>query len=1131
MLFAADNREFRATWSITWHQFSGSMTAEQMKARTREILDKHVEAGMNAVLWHIRQGGTVYYPSAIEPWGSYIGYSDPGYDPLAYAIEEAHKRGLELHGWFNTFHCSSMIDGAPAAEHPEWVNRDGYGNAMGESRCLSPGLKEVRDYIVDLVVEVVDNYDLDGIHFDYIRWNEYDTTEASTAFAKIVEDNMLPDGIMPPGMLEYLEDRDSQEANSNRAPMAPTASIRYLFDVEHPESGGVPDSTDLFPDATPGATFPSWAEWRRETINILMETLHDTINQIKPWVKMSPAALGRYKAGSWNGYYSVFQDAAKWFNKGWIDLMTPMCYHWLNGRDMVTQLTTDWQPNISAGRAVGRPFSVGPGSYLIPTWGAHKGIVEACRELPWVMGFQFFSYGNWRDSIYPLESSHTVFANMTKQPSYDFMNSTVPPAPALAMSKQNDSLYTLTVTPDVSVTDPQWYVIYRSKSSGIDVDSTEIVKIVFSDSVFTYDAAFDGLQLNTNRYYYGVTQCSRYWVESPLSNIVSTDVLPTVPPVVTYNDPANAATEVPNNKVVRIEFNKNMDAESLVENLAVSPEPANMNLSWDHPTWVREDHLILNIAGSWDFNTLYTVTIGAATLDQAGMQIDGNKDGTTGDAYSFSFTISGADEEPPIVESAFPGQDDIEIDTDMPVSIMFNELIDKASLAGRLMFRYKGYDLEPANVVFTGENNKSYLNVKPQSFFPSSSVVTLNFLEGITDTAGNPMSEQSISFKTDSTYYTNRKAIDYFTSDNEWKNPTYSGSTVGISESASSTTIQSTNRVPGVGDSRALKIVCVPTSPTWFARIHARQLYLSSTFDKSMDVLQAYMYGDGSGHKFRFSIREDNGSNTYEVSPWFPIDWVGWKLVEWDIHDPSQFGEWGTLTNGVLDGTSYGFESIQFSPNTNNPEAPLTVFIDQLRMADKSEGTYPENHPPVIESMSDTSVTAGGYVYCYAVYSDPDESDVLTMNVIPDTSAIATYVYSTPGKMKLKPDESYSGNSNIMVTVTDNGIGELADTAYFTLFVVESAIADIPETFKVYQNYPNPFNPATTLSFDLPVADQVKVEIFNTRGQKVATVVDNRFEAGQWNIRFDASFLSSGVYFYKVTAGGVFSVKRMTLLK
>jgi hypothetical protein len=133
--------------------------------------------------------------------------------------------------------------------------------------------------------------------------------------------------------------------------------------------------------------------------------------------------------------------------------------------------------------------------------------------------------------------------------------------------------------------------------------------------------------------------------------------------------------------------------------------------------------------------------------------------------------------------------------------------------------------------------------------------------------------------------------------------------------------------------------------------------------------------------------------------------------------------------------------------------------------------------------------------------------------------------------MKLKPDESYSGNSNIMVTVTDNGIGELADTAYFTLFVVESAIADIPETFKVYQNYPNPFNPATTLSFDLPVADQVKVEIFNTRGQKVATVVDNRFEAGQWNIRFDASFLSSGVYFYKVTAGGVFSVKRMTLLK
>ena len=61
---------------------------------------------MNAVIWQVRQSGTAYYNSSYEPWGRYAGYQDPGYDPLAYAIEEAHKRGLELHAWFNTFQIS-----------------------------------------------------------------------------------------------------------------------------------------------------------------------------------------------------------------------------------------------------------------------------------------------------------------------------------------------------------------------------------------------------------------------------------------------------------------------------------------------------------------------------------------------------------------------------------------------------------------------------------------------------------------------------------------------------------------------------------------------------------------------------------------------------------------------------------------------------------------------------------------------------------------------------------------------------------------------------------------------------------------------------------------------------------------
>jgi len=809
-VFAENNREWRAIWSITWNQFSASASTEALKLRADAILDKHVEAGMNAVLWQVRQGGTVYYPSAIEPWGSYIGYTDPGYDPLAYAIEEAHKRGLELHAWFNTFHCSSDQAGAPAVVHPEWVCRDGYDHPMGSSESLSPGLKEVRDYTVSLVAEIVANYDIDGIHFDYVRWNEYDNTEASVLFAKYAEDNNLTDGVYPPGMEEYLQKREL-DSQSNRAPLAPTASNRYLFDALHPESGGIPDSTDLFPDATPGVKFASWGDWRRGSTNVFMKAVHDTVQQMKPWVKVSPAALGRHRAGGWNGYYSTFQDAAKWLNEGWVDMITAMSYHWKTGSELKFELESDWYPYLTKGIADGRYFSPGPPSYLLTSWAQHQNIVSTVRTLPWVKGFQFFAYTNWKDSPYALESSHTVFANKTKHPSYAFLNGDVPAAPSLLMVKNNDTSYTMTVTPDGSDTSSQWFVIYRSVNSSIDVDSDEIMELVFSDSAFTYEVNFDGFQLNDGKYYYGASMCSRWWIESVVSNIVSTDVLATTTPRIVSHTPENAANNVPNNQIVRIEFNKNMDAASINEHLTISPELSNKSFAWDNSTWVKDDHLVLNISGSWEFNTTYTITVGASVLDQIGLQIDGNKDGTSGDAYSFSFTISGADEEPPIIAYNYPLEGDVGIDTDLPISLIFNERLDYSTLVDRLILNYAGYTIIPSYTAYTGDDNRSCVNVKPNSYFPSNEVVTLELLAGITDTAGNSMTSQNISFTTDSSYYVNRKMIDNFTGTYTWERPGYSYQTTGINDSESSSTLTSENYIPGFGsDRKAFRVICVP---------------------------------------------------------------------------------------------------------------------------------------------------------------------------------------------------------------------------------------------------------------------------------------------------------------------------------
>ena len=147
------DKEFRATWVITWEYISPSQNAEQTMARIDEIMDNHADANMNAVLFQVRQSGTAYYSSSYEPWGYYTGYENPGVDPLEYAIDAAHSRGLELHAWFNVFQASSIHEGAPAQAHPEWVCRDRDGDPMTSSRSLSPGLEDVRQYTVDVAME------------------------------------------------------------------------------------------------------------------------------------------------------------------------------------------------------------------------------------------------------------------------------------------------------------------------------------------------------------------------------------------------------------------------------------------------------------------------------------------------------------------------------------------------------------------------------------------------------------------------------------------------------------------------------------------------------------------------------------------------------------------------------------------------------------------------------------------------------------------------------------------------------------------------------------------------------------------------------------------------------------------
>jgi uncharacterized lipoprotein YddW (UPF0748 family) len=163
----------RAAWIATvsntdWPSKPGLSAAEQQR-EYRAILDNAVRLRLNTVVVQVRPTADALWPSRFEPWSQWLTGTqgkDPGYDPLAFLVREAHARGLAFHAWFNPFRVSKQADPAqlaashPARVHPDWVFR--YGGGL----YYNPGLPEVREFVTDAVMDAVERYDVDAVHFD-----------------------------------------------------------------------------------------------------------------------------------------------------------------------------------------------------------------------------------------------------------------------------------------------------------------------------------------------------------------------------------------------------------------------------------------------------------------------------------------------------------------------------------------------------------------------------------------------------------------------------------------------------------------------------------------------------------------------------------------------------------------------------------------------------------------------------------------------------------------------------------------------------------------------------------------------------------------------------------------------------
>lgn len=172
------------TYNLDFPSKAG-LSVDQMKDETITLLDGAKELGLNAIFLQVRPCGDAIYPSKLYPWSHYLtgkqgDAPEDGFDPLAYWITEAHARGIELHAWINPFRVTQggadmqMAESNIAKTHPEWVVK-----YTDDNLYVNPGIPEARDYIVDGVRELVENYAIDGIHFDDYFYPGEDFDDAS----------------------------------------------------------------------------------------------------------------------------------------------------------------------------------------------------------------------------------------------------------------------------------------------------------------------------------------------------------------------------------------------------------------------------------------------------------------------------------------------------------------------------------------------------------------------------------------------------------------------------------------------------------------------------------------------------------------------------------------------------------------------------------------------------------------------------------------------------------------------------------------------------------------------------------------------------------------------------------------
>ena len=414
MIFANElKHEFRATWFTTHYAIDWPSTKatseskrEQQKKEMTNIFDEMVAGNMNAVCMQVRSLSDATYKSSYENWASILTGTrgkDPGYDPLAYAVEEAHKRGLELHVWVNPFRVTSggtiSTDDLVWKNAGEWIIK--YDNGSFDGQIIDPGFPDARAYVIKVLMEIVNNYDVDGIVMDdYFYPYGGTTTEDAKSKALYKPDNVV----------DVNKDGDTDD------------------------------------------------DWRRSNVDVCLKALYDTIQSVKPWVRLGMGTFGIWstqkKAAEAYGLtlpsgisglddYDVQAcNPVEWVMNGYVDYINPQLYWATSTTSTNYNVLCEWwakdvcehfSNQLPDGKKV--HFFVSQAAYRAVDGGFSEGISEIQKQITanrknlssGSTGSVFYNTKSYRQMATDLAASHFIYKALP--PAMDWKSKTTLEAP------------------------------------------------------------------------------------------------------------------------------------------------------------------------------------------------------------------------------------------------------------------------------------------------------------------------------------------------------------------------------------------------------------------------------------------------------------------------------------------------------------------------------------------------------------------------------------------------------------------------------------------------------------------------------------------------------------------------------